>query len=172
MLFVDIFQLLERERNVMEHQQCVRLKGAVFFYWLLLFVIWWFVWSASESRQDDVPPCDGQAQAAGEICWIVQHSKKHFERPSRPFFRIWLLTHPAQKKISSKGPAWVPDKDVSECANCGFEFSLFIRKHHCRCSNGNASQTPRNSPHEQQIVSVTHDIISISIWKTPFTFTL
>ncbi len=29
MLIFDIFQLLERERDVMEHQHCVRLKGAV-----------------------------------------------------------------------------------------------------------------------------------------------
>jgi hypothetical protein len=29
MLIFDIFQLLERERHVMEHKHCVRLKGAV-----------------------------------------------------------------------------------------------------------------------------------------------
>jgi len=29
-------------------------------------------------------------------------------------------------------PYWVPDERVTSCKSCKVEFSLFIRKHHCR----------------------------------------
>lgn len=33
-------------------------------------------------------------------------------------------------------PRWVPDSDVSKCQSCRREFTLFVRRHHCRaCGN-------------------------------------
>lgn len=33
-------------------------------------------------------------------------------------------------------PNWVPDSDVTECGICATEFSILVRKHHCRsCGN-------------------------------------
>ena len=38
----------------------------------------------------------------------------------------------SQSSAEQLRPAWVDDKEASECANCGLLFSLFRWKHHCR----------------------------------------
>ena len=31
---------------------------------------------------------------------------------------------------------WQPDKDVQQCLNCQRKFTIFLRRHHCRCCGG------------------------------------
>jgi hypothetical protein len=38
-----------------------------------------------------------------------------------------------QPKQSEKGPRWVKDKAVFWCKSCNTDFSVVVRKHHCRC---------------------------------------
>ena len=35
-------------------------------------------------------------------------------------------------KVSPKGPLWVDDRSAESCFHCSFEFSMLIRRHHCR----------------------------------------
>ena len=35
-------------------------------------------------------------------------------------------------KLPTKRPKWVPDSKYQECMDCKIQFSLFVRKHHCR----------------------------------------
>jgi hypothetical protein len=34
------------------------------------------------------------------------------------------------------GPSWKPDDSVDRCEGCGIEFSMFLRRHHCRFCGG------------------------------------
>ena len=51
------------------------------------------------------------------------------------------------ESLGDSAPVWVPDHRASMCQQCGVEFSLVVRRHHCRacgkifcsaCSNGKA----------------------------------
>ena len=45
-------------------------------------------------------------------------------------------------------PIWVPDRRVTMCQNCTVEFTVLIRRHHCRacgqvvCSTCSANKAP------------------------------
>lgn len=42
-----------------------------------------------------------------------------------------------QEKDEQKGgPSWKPDDSVDRCEHCGIEFSMFLRRHHCRFCGG------------------------------------
>lgn len=41
-------------------------------------------------------------------------------------------TRPSMSPISSRPSFWVRDKDVKSCMICAVQFSIFIRRHHCR----------------------------------------
>ena len=51
-------------------------------------------------------------------------------------------------KMGSAPPIWVPDRRVSMCQKCAVEFTVLIRRHHCRacgqvvCSNCSANKAP------------------------------
>jgi len=35
--------------------------------------------------------------------------------------------------MSASRGRWVPDEELNNCMGCNVEFSMFVRKHHCRC---------------------------------------
>ena len=51
-------------------------------------------------------------------------------------------------KLGNSAPVWVPDRRVTMCQNCGAEFSVLVRRHHCRacgkvvCSTCSANKAP------------------------------
>lgn len=46
---------------------------------------------------------------------------------------MFLCRRPTkQPKVSARGPRWIKDKAVYWCKHCQTDFSLLIRKHHCR----------------------------------------
>ena len=50
-----------------------------------------------------------------------------------------FLSNLRSKKISESG-VWISDEEVLNCGCCGVRFSLLIRKHHCRVSDGAATR--------------------------------
>ncbi len=53
-----------------------------------------------------------------------------------------------QDKIGSSAPVWIPDRRVTMCQNCAVEFSVLVRRHHCRacgkvvCATCSGSRAP------------------------------
>ena len=52
-----------------------------------------------------------------------------------------------EESLGDSAPVWIPDQRVSMCQLCGLQFSLVVRRHHCRacgkvlcsaCSNNKA----------------------------------
>ncbi len=43
-----------------------------------------------------------------------------------------ILTPEEAGKIGNSAPVWVPDRRVTMCQNCAVEFSVLVRRHHCR----------------------------------------
>ena len=50
--------------------------------------------------------------------------------------------------LGAAPPIWVPDRRVSMCQKCTVEFTVLVRRHHCRacgqvvCSNCSANKAP------------------------------
>ena len=64
-------------------------------------------------------------------------------------------SHPAgevvagvEEKIGTSAPVWIPDRRVTMCQNCAAEFSVLVRRHHCRacgkvvCATCSGSRAP------------------------------
>lgn len=51
-------------------------------------------------------------------------------------------------KIGNSAPVWIPDRRVTMCQNCAVEFSVLVRRHHCRacgkviCATCSANKAP------------------------------
>ena len=51
-------------------------------------------------------------------------------------------------KLGNSAPVWVPDRRVTMCQNCAVEFSVLVRRHHCRacgkvvCATCSANKAP------------------------------
>ncbi len=43
-----------------------------------------------------------------------------------------LMTPEEAGKLGNSAPVWVPDSRVTMCQNCAVEFSVLVRRHHCR----------------------------------------
>ena len=51
-------------------------------------------------------------------------------------------------KIGNSAPVWIPDRRVTMCQNCTVEFTVLVRRHHCRacgkvvCSTCSGNKAP------------------------------
>ena len=51
-------------------------------------------------------------------------------------------------KIGNSAPVWIPDRRVTMCQNCAVEFTVLVRRHHCRacgkvvCATCSANKAP------------------------------
>ena len=81
-------------------------------------------WRCSDTRPRGCPPCGAGscARAASRLPrpYLPSHTSG---RPLKKF---------QQPKQSEKGPRWVKDKAVFWCKCCNTDFSVVVRKHHCR----------------------------------------
>ena len=52
------------------------------------------------------------------------------------------------EKVGNTAPVWIPDRRVTMCMNCTVEFTVLIRRHHCRacgkvvCAHCSANKAP------------------------------
>ena len=50
--------------------------------------------------------------------------------------------------MGTSAPVWIPDRRVTMCQNCAAEFSVLVRRHHCRacgkvvCATCSGSRAP------------------------------
>ena len=55
---------------------------------------------------------------------------------------------PASLSLGDSAPVWIPDQRVTMCQLCSLDFSLTVRRHHCRacgkvvCSSCSANKAP------------------------------
>ena len=53
-----------------------------------------------------------------------------------------------EERIGTSAPVWIPDRRVTMCQNCAAEFSVLVRRHHCRacgkvvCATCSGSRAP------------------------------
>ncbi|CAK7263580.1 hypothetical protein SEPCBS57363_000632 [Sporothrix epigloea] len=72
--------------------------------------------------------------------------------------------HPRQRSQQSQEfalPRWQPDSEVTYCPICSQQFSIFVRKHHCRCSPHRITipypyivQPPGSQPYQLQATQI------------------
>ena len=54
----------------------------------------------------------------------------------------------AEECLGDSAPVWIPDQRVTMCQLCSLEFSLVVRRHHCRacgkvvCSSCSSNKAP------------------------------
>lgn len=59
---------------------------------------------------------------------------------NRKLFCIWILILLSQQNVEfkeshifQKKPVWIADKETLSCMLCCDKFTVFVRRHHCRC---------------------------------------